>query len=35
MKKRNDYATDYDSKVGETGDLDHRETINPVIFSLL
>lgn len=35
MKQRNNYATDYDSKVWETGDLDHREIINPVVFSLL
>lgn len=35
MKTRNEYAADYDAKVGETGDLDHRETINPVIIKLL
>lgn len=35
MKKRNDYATDYDSKVWETGDFNHKEIINPVVFSLL
>lgn len=35
MKQRNDYAADYDSKVGETGDVNHREIINPVVFSLL
>lgn len=35
MKQRNDYATDYDSKVWETGDFNHKEIINPVVFSLL
>ena len=35
MKTWNDYAKEYDQKVGETGDLDHRETLNPVIFKLL
>ncbi len=35
MKTRNDYAKDYDQKVWETGDLDHRETLNPVVFKLL
>jgi 2-polyprenyl-3-methyl-5-hydroxy-6-metoxy-1,4-benzoquinol methylase len=35
MKTWNDYAKDYDQKVGETGDLDHRETLNPVITKLL
>lgn len=35
MKTWNDYAKEYDQKVGETGDLDHRKTLNPVIFKLL
>ena len=35
MKSWNDYAKDYDKKVGETGDLDHRETLNPVILKLI
>ena len=35
MKTWNDYAKDYDKKVWETWDLDHRETLNPVVFNLL
>lgn len=35
MKTWNDYAKDYDQKVWETWDLDHRETLNPVVFKLL
>lgn len=35
MKNRNDYAIEYDRKVWETWDSDHRETLNPVILKLL
>ena len=35
MKTWNDYAKDYNQKVWETGDLDHTETLNPVVFKLL
>lgn len=35
MKIWNDYAIDYDQKVGETGDLDHKNTLNPKILELL
>lgn len=35
MKTWNDYAKDYDQKVWETGDLDHKETLNPVVLKLL
>lgn len=35
MKTWNDYAVDYDQKVGETGDLDHENIINPKILELL
>jgi len=35
MKTWNDYAKDYDKKVSETGDLDHRETLNPIVFKLI
>lgn len=35
MKTWDDYAKEYDQKVWETGDLDHRETLNPVVLKLL